>query len=56
MHIDLSIKTRVVLSGGEYSAMVSKEGRFTLYVSLHLESILHGEVRNTRLTDLPFLE
>ncbi|KAF9214821.1 hypothetical protein BGZ59_002881 [Podila verticillata] len=26
---DLSIKTRVVLSGGEYSAMVSKEGRFT---------------------------
>ncbi|KAF9324433.1 hypothetical protein BG006_000526 [Podila minutissima] len=25
---DLSIKTRVVLSGGEYSAMVTKEGRF----------------------------
>jgi hypothetical protein len=33
--IDLSIKTRVVLSGGEYSAMVTKEGRFTLYVSQH---------------------
>ncbi|KAG0338109.1 hypothetical protein BG004_007351 [Podila humilis] len=26
---DLSINTRVVLSGGEYSAMVTKEGRFT---------------------------